>query len=80
MELREGVRALGLECMSIGNPVRFEKTDQVCVPHAHCAFGWDLAHQETVHPSECELHELDSLFLEVRGQRSWWSIIALDMC
>jgi len=42
-----------------------EATYEIGIPHPDCTLHTDLTHQQTVHPPERELHELDTLILEV---------------
>jgi hypothetical protein len=39
---------------------------QVCIPHAYRILHTDFSHEQTIHPTECKLHKLDVLGLEVR--------------
>lgn len=44
---------------------RSEVTYKVGVPHADYVLDTDLAHEETVHPSETELDKFDTFLLKV---------------
>lgn len=46
-------------------------TNQIRVPHPNCILDADLAHQQAIHPSECELHEFYVLCVQMSGKRSW---------
>lgn len=53
VELRKGVGPFG----------------QISIPHPYRALDADFSHQETVHPPECELHKLYSLFFHMLSKR-----------
>ena len=54
------VKIIGRQAMT-----REKATNQVSIPHAYRILHADLSHEQTIHPTECELHKLDVLRLEV---------------
>ena len=54
-------------------------TYQICIPHPDRVLHAYLAHEQTVHPSERELHELDVLSLEMRGKRRYDSTVSAEI-
>lgn len=72
MKLRKRIRTLCLYIksrMNIRKPPQAWLTYQIGIPHADRAFDTDFAHQQTIHPSKCELHEFYTFAVEMHCQR-----------
>lgn len=55
--------------ISLMRDAPLETADEVGVPHPDRALDRDFAHKQTIHPPECELHELYALFSKMGGER-----------
>lgn len=70
MKLGKRIRALRLaQIRARHQEMTRECTYEIRVPHPDRILHAQLAHQQAVHPSECKLHKLDILRLEVLCQR-----------
>lgn len=57
-------------CVLMTEEQKMRGTYEVCIPHSNGILHANLTHEQTVHPSKGELHELDILRLQMRRQRS----------
>jgi hypothetical protein len=73
MELGECVAPFRLDSsLSVRSETkrRRNETDQISVPHPDDVLDAHLAHEETVHPPECKLDELDVVLGQMRREGS----------